>query len=121
MRVVRGLRAGGAFAVAACLAMPAFAQYGGYGPGPGYGPPPPPYGAPPPSYGPPQGGGYDQGPSYGETPPGSYQDTCRRVAVQGGYLTATCRDRYGEYQETQISVRRCRTFSNLNGRLACGR
>lgn len=54
-------------------------------------------------------------------PPGSYQETCRRVEMRGQYLTAICRDRRGEFRETQIDASRCRSFGNQNGRLACGR
>lgn len=110
MRIVRGAVLMGALVL---IAGPALAQYG-YGPPPGYGAPPP-----PPGYGPPPGA-YEPAPNYG-TPPGSYLETCRQVSVQGAYLTAVCRNRYGEFQQTQIGVRRCRSFSNLNGRLACGR
>lgn len=114
MRFVRAAALVGAFVL---ISAPAWAQYG-YGPPPGYGAPPPGYGPPPGAYQP--APSYEPAPSYG-TPPGSYLETCRQISVQGAYLTAVCRNRYGEFQQTQIGVRRCRSFSNLNGRLACGR
>jgi hypothetical protein len=57
----------------------------------------------------------------GDRPPGSYAATCRRIGMDGPFLRAVCRDRYGDWRETSIDARRCRSFSNLNGRLACGR
>jgi hypothetical protein len=66
------------------------------------------------------GGGMASAQGYGP-PPGSYAATCRRISMDGPYLTAICRDRYGDYRETRIDANRCRTFANLNGRLACGR
>ena len=58
---------------------------------------------------------------YGGLPPGSYARSCRRIGMDGPYLTAICRSRYGDFRETQIDARSCRSFSNQNGRLSCGR
>ena len=59
---------------------------------------------------------------YGYGPPrGSYRRTCNRIGMDGPYLRAVCRTRYGDYRETQIDARRCGSVSNQNGRLSCGR
>ena len=59
---------------------------------------------------------------YDGPPPGSYQETCRRVSMQGPVLTAVCRDRGGEFTETEIDVRQCQgSIANRDGRLECGR
>lgn len=54
-------------------------------------------------------------------PNGSYRDTCRRVNVQEGTLTAECRDRDGRWRYTELpNFRSCRgDIANVNGMLRC--
>lgn len=62
------------------------------------------------------GGGWNGG----RVPPGSYQDSCRSVAVRGDNLTASCRDNRGRWNYSSIRFRDCRRdIGNDNGRLVC--
>ncbi|MBI1213998.1 MAG: hypothetical protein GC190_21255 [Alphaproteobacteria bacterium] len=53
-------------------------------------------------------------------PRGSYQETCHRIRVDDGDLSAYCRMRSGDWRQTDLeNVRDCRgDISNDNGRLA---
>lgn len=59
----------------------------------------------------------------GWTPRGSYRDTCRRIDVEGGTLTAECSDRNGRWRYTELpNFRACRgDIANVNGMLQCRR
>ncbi len=67
-------------------------------------PPPPPPGGPRP------------------TPVGSYQTSCRNIAVERGTLNAECQDASGAWKQTSIELRSCRgapDIANDNGALKC--
>lgn len=59
----------------------------------------------------------------GWQPRGSYQDSCRRIRVDDGDLSAICRTRAGDWRQTELeNVRECRgDIANDNGRLVCDR
>src|SRR5947209_19867597 len=54
-------------------------------------------------------------------PPGSYQQTCRDIAVRGDVLTARCQDTGGNWQSVQMrDISYCNgDISNDNGALRC--
>ena len=53
-------------------------------------------------------------------PPGSYQQSCRDIRVQGRTLTAVCRGDEGRARETSLDISRCvGDIGNDNGRLQC--
>ena len=56
-------------------------------------------------------------------PPGSYQQTCRNVQQNGGWLSASCRDVRGRWVNSSLALDQCSRggIVNNNGRLACGR
>jgi hypothetical protein len=55
-------------------------------------------------------------------PPGSYTQTCDRQYVAGGYLTAVCRKRDGNYIRTTLSYFGCvGDIHNNNGILLCNK
>jgi CVNH domain len=54
-------------------------------------------------------------------PAGSYQKTCRNIAIDGNTLTASCRDRGGHYKNSRLDIGPCLAGSifNENGTLKC--
>src|SRR5689334_11782848 len=56
-------------------------------------------------------------------PPGSYQQTCTDISVNGSTLTARCQDASGGWRSTQLNdYRDCNTeIVNDNGSLRCSR
>jgi len=56
-----------------------------------------------------------------ELPPGSYLQTCSRVSLADGVLTADCRDRAGNYRATTLmDAFRCPVgIDNIDGALTC--
>jgi len=63
-------------------------------------------------------GAYNGG---GRLPAGNYRDTCKDISARGDTLTARCRDKWGDYRISSLSLRDCRSNSveNRNGQLAC--
>ena len=59
----------------------------------------------------------------GWVPRGRYRETCRRVRVEDGTLTAECVDRNGRWRYTELqNFRSCRgDIANVNGWLRCRR
>jgi len=57
----------------------------------------------------------------GRLPSGSYRDTCKDISVRGDVLTARCRDKWGDYRVTSLSLRDCRSdyVENRKGQLTC--
>lgn len=54
-------------------------------------------------------------------PPGSYRESCRDASLDGRRLSARCRRKNGEWRDTQLDTRTCRSpISNDDGRLTCG-
>jgi hypothetical protein len=85
-----------------------YGQGGGNGPGGGYG----------------QGGGNGRGGGYGGDTPfpgGSWRETCRAGAMRGDILSAQCRNRDGNWNNSSIDVRSCRSnnVTNQDGQLVC--
>lgn len=64
-----------------------------------------------------EGAGY----SGGRLPTGNYRDTCRDISLQGDRLTARCRDKWGDYRLTALSLSDCNggQVENSNGNLVC--
>ncbi|MFP1132321.1 CVNH domain-containing protein [Asticcacaulis sp. W401b] len=64
-----------------------------------------------------EGAGY----SGGRLPAGNYRDTCRDISLQGDRLTARCRDKWGDYRLTALSLSDCNggQVENSNGNLVC--
>lgn len=60
---------------------------------------------------------------YGERPPpGSYVATCRDISVEGGWLKATCQDRWGNWRPTSTTLMGCRPGADIindNGTIDC--
>ncbi|MCJ8143710.1 CVNH domain-containing protein [Ancylobacter sp. A5.8] len=57
-------------------------------------------------------------------PSGSYLDTCRNVQQNRNWLSASCRDLRGRWQNSSLDLDRCPRgagIANDNGRLVCGR
>ncbi|HLW53237.1 MAG TPA: hypothetical protein VKW06_10380 [Candidatus Angelobacter sp.] len=55
-------------------------------------------------------------------PPGSYQQSCRNMVVNGDTLSAQCQDTSGNWQQTSLpSIAACAggEISNINGQLRC--
>jgi CVNH domain len=54
-------------------------------------------------------------------PPGSYQQSCRNIRMQGSTLSAVCRRAHGQGEQvTALNVARCvGDIGNNNGQLAC--
>ena len=124
-----------AVATASVAALPAQAQYGGYGRG---------YDAPEyrdedddEGYRPPRRApyrdydrrrfdeddrerrrGYDA-PSRAPQARGSFVQSCRDIEQDGAYLSANCRMRGGGYVRSQIDTRICRNVGNRDGQLVC--
>jgi hypothetical protein len=64
------------------------------------------------------GGGYGDR-WRGGVPPGTYQQTCRNIRIDGNRLTATCQKRNGEWRDTSLkNFSYCR-IENDNGHLRC--
>ena len=57
------------------------------------------------------------------SPPGSYQQSCHEISIQGGVLTGLCKTRNGRWQRAALGdVNQCAgDIANLNGALTCGR
>ncbi|KQW72684.1 hypothetical protein ASE17_05235 [Phenylobacterium sp. Root77] len=56
----------------------------------------------------------------GWAPPGSYQQSCRDIRVNGDTLTASCQDSRGRWTYSTLRYRDCRgDVANSNGRLSC--
>jgi hypothetical protein len=56
----------------------------------------------------------------GGVPPGSYQETCREIRMNGNQLQARCQKRDGEWRSTSLDARGCqREIINDNGYLRC--
>ncbi|HKF21989.1 MAG TPA: CVNH domain-containing protein [Candidatus Angelobacter sp.] len=56
---------------------------------------------------------------HGGVPPGTYQQTCRNIRIDGDRLTATCQKRNGDWRDTSLkNFAYCR-IENDNGRLRC--
>lgn len=54
-------------------------------------------------------------------PPGSYRESCRDTTLDGPRLSARCRRKNGEWRDTQLDTRSCRSpIRNDDGRLTCG-
>lgn len=70
-----------------------------------------------------QAGGAGSYGSYGERPPpGSYVATCRDIRVDGGWLMATCQDRWGNWRQTSTTLMGCRAGADIindNGTIDC--
>jgi hypothetical protein len=66
---------------------------------------------------------YDGGDDYGGwLPMGSYRSSCRNITIEGGTLTAECRDNFGRFRYTELpGYRSCRDIVNANGILRCQR
>jgi hypothetical protein len=58
---------------------------------------------------------------HGGVPPGSYQQTCRNVRVDGNWLNATCQKRNGGWRDTSLkNFNYCRgRIENDDGHLRC--
>jgi len=55
-----------------------------------------------------------------QEPRGSFEASCRNINVDGGMLTAECRDMRGGYHASTIPYRRCRgDIGNNDGILSC--
>ncbi len=53
-------------------------------------------------------------------PAGSYRETCRDFSLENRRLEARCRRRNGEWRDTEIDLRRCKSpIRNDDGRLVC--
>ena len=55
-------------------------------------------------------------------PAGTYTSSCRDLKLEGSWLSATCRDGWGNWRETGLSLTGCplgTDISNVEGRLAC--
>ena len=73
------------------------------------------YRPPPPAATPPAGG------PVARLPGGSWRDGCIDVRLDNGTLRASCLDRNGQYNPSQLDLRSCRQpVSNQDGRLVCG-
>jgi hypothetical protein len=58
----------------------------------------------------------------GWLPMGSYRNSCRNITIEGGTLTAECRDSFGRFRYTELpGYRSCRDIVNANGILRCSR
>jgi hypothetical protein len=60
--------------------------------------------------------------NFGSIPEGSYKQTCKRIAIQGSNLVATCQKMNGEWMNTRLgNYRNCNNGSvdNLDGLLTC--
>ena len=54
-------------------------------------------------------------------PGGTYRESCRDFSVDGRRLEARCRRRNGEWRDTAIDFKSCKTpIRNDDGRLVCG-
>lgn len=55
-------------------------------------------------------------------PPGSWARNCKNARVYGRVLYASCRNKWGRFQDTSLDLRNCRQdISVVDGRLICGR
>ena len=58
----------------------------------------------------------------GWRPMGSYRSSCRNITIEGGTLTAECRDNFGRWRYTELpGYRSCSDIVNANGILRCRR
>jgi hypothetical protein len=56
----------------------------------------------------------------GRVPPGSYQQTCQNIRVDGNRLTASCQKRNGGWHDSSLrNFNYCRGIENDNGHLRC--
>jgi CVNH domain len=60
-------------------------------------------------------------PAHAQAPPGSYQQTCREIRMEGPILSAVCMREHGRGDQlTALNVARCvGDIRNLNGQLQC--
>jgi hypothetical protein len=60
------------------------------------------------------------GPAQAQEPRGSFEASCRDINVQGGLLTANCKDMRGDYHVSSIPYRQCQgDIGNNDGVLNC--
>ena len=53
-------------------------------------------------------------------PMGSYRDSCRKMEIERGTLTAECQDNFGRWRYTELAgYGSCRDIANSNGILRC--
>jgi hypothetical protein len=66
------------------------------------------------------GGGYGQG-GNASYPGGSWRETCRASSMRGDVLSAQCKNRNGNWNNSSIDVHSCRSnrVSNDDGQLVC--
>jgi hypothetical protein len=54
-------------------------------------------------------------------PAGTFRESCRDFSVDGNRLAARCRRKNGDWRDTQIDLKICKSpIRNDDGRLVCG-